>query len=139
MAVGAYIDSVIVLSILIEKAKLDITYKVFARVDLVNEESMKAMAGSGCVEIRFGIESGSDKILKLTKKGFDSHKALKVISQAKKIFRSVDAFYIWGFPFETLEDFNTSLFQMITFRGMGVRVLPSLLTYIPPPQLESPE
>lgn len=116
---------------LLTESGLDITYKVFARIDLVNEESMKAMVDSGCVEIRFGIESGSDKVLKMTQKGFNSNKALKAISKAKKIFRSVDAFYVWGFPFETIEDFNESLFQMITFRGMGVRVLPSLLTYLP--------
>lgn len=116
---------------LLTESGLDITYKAFARVDLVNEESMKAMADSGCVEIRFGIESGSEKVLKMTQKGFNSNRALKVISKAKKLFRSVDAFYVWGFPFETMEDFNETLFQMITFRGMGVRVLPSLLTYLP--------
>ncbi len=110
---------------------LDITYKSFARVDLVNEESLRAMADTGCVEIRFGIESGSDEILKRTRKGFQSQLAMEVVSLAKKIFRSVDAFYVWGFPFETMNDFSASLFQMITLRGMGVRVLPSLLTYLP--------
>jgi anaerobic magnesium-protoporphyrin IX monomethyl ester cyclase len=115
----------------LEKANLNITYKAFARVDLVNEESLRAMADSGCVEIRFGIESGSDEILKRTRKGFDSKRAMKVVSMAKKIFRSVDAFYVWGFPFESMEDFSASLLQMITFRSMGVRILPSLLTYLP--------
>jgi radical SAM superfamily enzyme YgiQ (UPF0313 family) len=116
---------------LLQRSGLDVTYKAFARVDLVNEESLRAMADSGCVEIRFGIESASDKILSLTRKGFDSHKALEVVSLAKKIFRSVDAFYVWGFPYETMSDFSSSLFQMITLRGMGVRILPSLLTYLP--------
>ena len=116
---------------LLEKSGMDITYKAFARIDLVNEESLRAMADSGCVEIRFGVESGSDKVLELTRKGFDSGMALKVVSLAKMMFRSVDAFYVWGFPFETIKDFSTSLMQMITFRGMGVRILPSLLTYLP--------
>lgn len=124
-------ERMIEFSHLLEKSGMDITYKAFARVDLVNEESLKAMADSGCVEIRFGVESGSDKVLKLTKKGFDSKTALRVVSLAKKLFRSVDAFYIWGFPFETMEDFSASLMQMITLRGMGVRILPSLLTYLP--------
>jgi radical SAM superfamily enzyme YgiQ (UPF0313 family) len=43
----------------------------------------------------------------------------------------VDAFYILGFPFETIEDFSEYLFQMITLRGMGVRILPSLITHLP--------
>jgi radical SAM superfamily enzyme YgiQ (UPF0313 family) len=119
----------------LERSGLDVTYKAFARVDLVNEESLRAMAESGCVEIRFGIESGSAKILKMTRKGFDPRKAMKVVSSAKELFRSVDVFYIWGFPFETMEDFSSSLMQMITFRAMGVRVLPSLLTYLPQTQI----
>jgi radical SAM superfamily enzyme YgiQ (UPF0313 family) len=31
---------------------------------------MQAMADCGCVELRFGIESGSDEILRRIKKGF---------------------------------------------------------------------
>ncbi|MCP4132192.1 MAG: B12-binding domain-containing radical SAM protein [bacterium] len=110
---------------------IPVTYKVFARVDLVNEASLRAMADSGCVEIRFGIESGSDKILDLTQKGFNSNTALTTVSLAQKIMPAVDAFYVWGYPFETMEDFSASVFQMITLRGMGVRPLPSLLTYLP--------
>jgi anaerobic magnesium-protoporphyrin IX monomethyl ester cyclase len=120
---------------LLKKSGMDVTYKIFARVNLVNEESLKAMADSGCVEIRFGIESGSDRILQLIRKGFDSHSALKTVSLAKKHIDSVDTFYIWGYPFETKEDMGDSIFQMITFRGMGVRPLPSLLTYLPQTQI----
>ncbi len=122
---------------------LDITYKAFARVDLVDDASLRAMAESGCVEIRFGIESGSDAVLTRTRKGFDAQTAMRAMTRAKEMFRSVDAFYVWGFPFETMADFNASLFQMITLRAMGVRVLPSLLTYLPQTviyrELEHPE
>jgi anaerobic magnesium-protoporphyrin IX monomethyl ester cyclase len=120
---------------LLKKSGMDATYKIFARVNLVNEESLKAMADSGCVEIRFGIESGSDRILQLIRKGFDSHAALKTVSLAKKHIDSVDTFYIWGYPYETMKDMSDSVFQMITFRGMGVRPLPSLITYLPQTQI----
>jgi len=120
---------------LVRKTGLNIEYKAFARVDLVNEDAIKALADSGCVEIRFGVESGSDRILKLVRKGFTSDTALRTVSLAKKYIRGVDAFYIWGFPFETIEDFSESLFQMITLRGMGVRILPSLITHLPQTQM----
>ena len=120
---------------LLVKSGIDVTYKAFARVDLVDEESLRALAGSGCVEIRFGVESGSDRVLSRIRKGFDSDTALKTVSMAAKHVRGVDAFYIWGFPFETMDDFGESLFQMVTLRGMGVRILPSLLTYLPQTQL----
>ncbi len=73
---------------------------------------MELMARAGCVEIRFGVESESDEILKRVAKGFDT-------------------FFIWGFPFESMEQFYQSLFMMQSFRIMGARVLPSLLCYLP--------
>lgn len=108
-----------------------VQWKAFGRVNLVDEEMMQAMADCGCIELRFGIESASDRILALTRKGFTSQEAVDVVSKAIKIFPRVDAFYIWGFPFEAMEDFNQSLFQMVSFRMLGARILPSLLSLLP--------
>ncbi len=110
---------------------LDVQWKAFGRVNLVDEEMMRAMAECGCVELRFGIESGSDRILERIKKSFTAAQALDVVPKAVDIFPRVDTFYVWGFPFETMEDFNQSLFQMVTFRMMGARILPSLLSLLP--------
>ena len=106
-------------------------WKAFGRVNLIDEEMMQAMADCGCLELRFGIESGSDRILKRIKKGFTAAEALDVVPKAVEIFPRVDTFYVWGFPFETMEDFNQSLFQMVSFRMMGARILPSLLCLLP--------
>ncbi len=51
--------------------------------------------------------------------------------KAIPIFPRVDAFFVWGFPFETMEDFGQSLFQMVSFRMLGARILPSLLSLLP--------
>jgi len=110
---------------------LDVQWKAFGRVNLVDEEMMRAMAECGCVELRFGIESGSDPILQRIKKGFTAAEALDVVPKAVAIFPRVDTFYVWGFPFETRDDFNQSLFQMVSFRMMGARILPSLLSILP--------
>jgi radical SAM superfamily enzyme YgiQ (UPF0313 family) len=92
---------------------------------------MDAMAETGCVEIRYGIESGSDAVLERTRKGFTAEQSVEVVSAAVKRFPRVDTFFVWGFPFETMQDFHQTLFQMISFRLMGSRVLPSLLCYLP--------
>lgn len=110
---------------------LDVQWKAFGRVNLVDEEMMRAMAECGCVELRFGIESGSDPVLQRIKKGFTAAEALEVVPKAAAVFPRVDAFYVWGFPFETMDDFNQSLFQMVSFRMMGARILPSLLSILP--------
>jgi radical SAM superfamily enzyme YgiQ (UPF0313 family) len=98
---------------------LRLEWKAFGRVNLVDEEMMRAMAECGCLELRFGVESGSDRVLKRIRKGFTAAQSLEVVPQAVKIFPRVDAFFVWGFPFETLEDFNQSLLQMVSFRMMG--------------------
>lgn len=119
----------------LKKSGLDVYWKAFGRVDLTDREMMQAMADAGCVELRFGIESGSDRMLRLIKKGFSAAEAVAVISDAVKIFPRVDAFYVWGFPDETLEDFHQTVFQMIMFRMMGARILPSLLCLLPQTEL----
>ena len=112
-------------------ANLDISWKCFGHVNLVDDEMMYMMKDSGCTDLRFGIESGSTRILKLLKKGFDQEKAADVVARATRIFNTVDTFFIWGFPFETLQDFRETLFQMIAFRLLGARILPSLLSVLP--------
>ena len=115
----------------IKRAGFDVRWKAFGRIDLTDIPTMEAMAGAGCVEIRYGVESGSDSILQRTRKGFTADNALEVLSTATGIFEGVDAFYMWGFPFESREDFNDTLLHMLSARAMGVRILPSLLSLLP--------
>ncbi len=61
---------VIALCEAIEKERLDIFYLVGgARVDKVNEKMLKFLKQTGCIEINYGHESGSDVILKEYRKG----------------------------------------------------------------------
>lgn len=115
----------------LKKSGLELRWKAFGRVDITDEETMKAMSSSGCIEIRYGIESGSDAVLERIKKGFTVEEATDVVSTAATLFPRVDAFFIWGYPFETMEDFHQSVFLMISFRLMGARILPSLLSLLP--------
>ncbi len=109
----------------------DVKWKAFARVNLTDADVMGAMARAGCVEIRYGIESGSDRILERTSKGFTIEQATEVVSEACLHFPRVDSFFIWGFPFETMEDFHQTVFQMISLRLVGSRILPSLFCLLP--------
>ena len=119
----------------LRKARLPVKWKCFGRVNLTSRRMMEEMSRNGCIELRFGIESGSERILQRTQKGFTSAQAIETVSQAVRLFPGIDAFYIWGFPYETMEDFEQTLFQMITFRMIGARVLPSLLCLLPQTQI----
>jgi anaerobic magnesium-protoporphyrin IX monomethyl ester cyclase len=113
------------------RSGLKVKWKAFGRVNLTDEQTMRAMVETGCCEIRYGIESASDAILQRTKKGFTAAEAVAVVSQAVKLFDRTDCFYIWGFPFETMDDFHQTVFQMVAFRTMGARILPSMLSLLP--------
>ena len=113
------------------RSGLDARWKAFGRVNLTDEDVMHAMADSGCVELRFGVESGSDEILSVIQKGFTAEQVLDLVPKAIEIMPRVDLFYMWGFPFETMDDFYQTLFQMLSFQAMGARILPSLLSLLP--------
>lgn len=115
----------------LERAHLGVDWKAFGRVNLADSTMMPRMAETGCLELRFGVESGSDRVLDETKKGFCADDAARVVAEAVDIFDRVDAFYVWGFPFETMNDFYKSVFQMVSFRMLGARILPSLLCFLP--------
>jgi len=115
----------------LKRSGLDVKWKAFARVDLADDEMMRAMADAGCLEIRFGIESGAASMLEKTTKGFSPEMAIDVVSRATRMFPRVDTFFIWGYPDETMDEFYQSLFQMVSFRLMGARILPSLLCLLP--------
>jgi radical SAM superfamily enzyme YgiQ (UPF0313 family) len=85
--------------------------------------------------VRYGVESGSDAVLRQVAKGFSAAQASEVIALSARIFPEVDAFYVWGFPFESMADFYKSAFQMTLFRSWGVRVLPCLLSFLPQTQI----
>ena len=115
----------------LKQSGMKIKWKAFGRINLTDIEMMEAMADSGCIELRYGIESASERILDLTRKSFAVEQVLQIIPEAIQIFPRVDAFYIWGFPFETQEEFKKTLFQMVSFRMMGARILPSLFCFLP--------
>ncbi len=119
----------------LDRSGVRVMWKAFGRINLTDEAMMRAMERTGCVEIRFGVESGSDRVLGLTRKGFKSDDTIDVVHRACGIFRRVDLFYVWGFPFETMEDFYQSVFQMLAFRMAGARILPSLLCLLPQTQI----
>lgn len=100
-----------------------IKWKCFSRVDLMDEELMEEMVDSGCVQIRYGIESGSNKTLKRIKKGFTIQKAYQVAEKSVRHFPSVHASFIWGYPFEEMEEFEETLQWVSKFEAAGVSVL----------------
>ena len=93
----------------LKERRLDIKWACHGRIGLIDEGMMKNMANSGCEHIGFGVESGSNKVLKEIQKIFTIEQAETTINKACTIFRNVQLYYMWGFPSEELKDFIDTL------------------------------
>jgi len=79
------------------------------RIDTLDEEMVKAMKDSGCYALSLGIESGSDRVLKMMKKSLSLAKIKEKIDILKKFDIDINAFFILGYPGETKEDIKKTI------------------------------
>lgn len=79
------------------------------RADTVDREMLIAMKGVGFNYLAFGVESGSEKILKVLKKGEALSDIDKAVKEASNLGYMVSLSFILGSPYETKEDVDESL------------------------------
>ena len=85
------------------KRKLKIKYRVTSRVDTIDKEKLGWLKKSGCNIISLGLESGSDKILKIMKKGASVEQNRKAVLLTKKFIKHIEAYIMLGYAGETKE------------------------------------
>ncbi len=89
---------------LLDESGIYMMWNCQARVDTIDEEMLVAMKKCGLEHIQFGVESGSERILKV----YDKHITLNKIKEASDITRKVGvylSFYLMtGMTGETPED-----------------------------------
>lgn len=88
--------------------KLGLRWACQARVDRVDEEMLVLMKKAGCIQLDFGVESGSDKTLKTMKKATKVDAALNAFRLTRKLKLRSCATFILGFPGETEVDMEDS-------------------------------
>jgi len=93
----------------IKKENLGIVWRCDTRADSLDEELVRAMKSSGCVQVSVGIESGSDRILRLVKKGETTTDIKRGIRLLRKYRIPVSAFIMVGFPTESREEAGLTL------------------------------
>lgn len=103
---------------IIEK-NLNITWKCTARIDCITEDLILKMKKSGMTHIELGIETGSDRMQKLINKKLDLSNAKNMIAFLLKEKISVALFFMYGFPEETTEDLNQTLYFLFNVVDMG--------------------
>ena len=95
---------------LLKKNNLSIQWLATARIDTIDAEMLQKMVDSGCDELQFGIESGSDKIQALINKNLKSKEIYEKISLLQESGIANPMFsFIYGFPQETTQDLEKTL------------------------------
>jgi len=85
------------------RRRINIGWECLSRVDTVDLEVAERMKQAGCVRVFFGIESGSEKILKIMNKHATTKQAMGAVHIFKKVGVQVGAFFIIGYPGENDE------------------------------------
>jgi radical SAM superfamily enzyme YgiQ (UPF0313 family) len=93
-----------------------------ARVDTVTPVMLEAMVQSGCEEIYFGVESGSDRILEILRKGITRDQIEKAFDLCHRVGIKPGAYLIVGVPGERVEDIDATI-------SLLDRIKPTLLNY----------
>ena len=91
------------------KRKIRIIFGCQTRVNLIHENAIKKMAEAGCIQIDFGIESGSEKILKLIQKDITVKQVKRAVAICKKYGIRILANMMVNLPEETYEDLDASI------------------------------
>jgi radical SAM superfamily enzyme YgiQ (UPF0313 family) len=89
--------------------RIRIAFPNGVRADLLDEETMDALAESGMYFCSFALESASPRIQKLTRKNLNLEKFLHAVelAAAKRIF--TNGFMMLGFPEETEEEMRATI------------------------------
>ncbi|MBF0257859.1 MAG: radical SAM protein [Desulfamplus sp.] len=88
---------------------IKITWAAISRVDFIDEEMLLHMRKAGCIQISFGVESGSEKIRQTLGKPFKNETIIRAFKLTTSFGILPRAYFIYGSPGET----NESIFKSI--------------------------
>lgn len=80
------------------------SFGCYTRGDTVNEEILSYLKDAGFTTIGFGMETASERLMKLIKKGETVEDNIRGVKLAKKFGFRVNATFIMGLPTETREE-----------------------------------
>ena len=89
--------------------KINMSWMCNSRVDYVDEEMLSLMGQAGCHMISWGIESGSEAVLKQARKGAYPDKAERALNWAKAAGIKNFGYFIIGLPGETEETIKQTI------------------------------
>lgn len=91
------------------RRKLKLIWAAETRVNLVSEEMIRAMRDAGCVQLDFGVESGSPEILKRLRKGITVDQVTETFVLCHRLGMRTLANFMFNTTGETEDDVQKTL------------------------------
>lgn len=121
--------------------KLDLLWALETRVNLFDDEIAASLAGSGCLQVDFGVESGSIDALKRMKKGITLEQIARAFDTCRRHGLRTFATFMFNTPGETDAEVEQTLQLMARIKatrtGVGLTVpypgTEIYETYVKPP------
>lgn len=89
--------------------KFGFKWACYGRVDTVNQEILTAIKKAGCVQVEYGIESCSKRVLNKIKKNTDVEKIISSVNMTRNSGLRALGSFIFGFPEDDVEDLKASI------------------------------
>jgi radical SAM superfamily enzyme YgiQ (UPF0313 family) len=89
--------------------RLDIGWDFRANVNTIDLAMLKRLKEANCERIHYGVEAGSDRVLKVLKKGTTVERIKNVIKMTKEVGIDTLGYFIIGSPTETAEDIKRTI------------------------------
>jgi anaerobic magnesium-protoporphyrin IX monomethyl ester cyclase len=92
----------------IRRRNLRVLSRFQLRANTCEEDLLAELKRAGCIQVDIGVESGSDRVLKIMEKGITTEQIKKAFAALKKYGIKSSATFIIGTPGETREDIEMS-------------------------------
>ncbi|HVN71781.1 MAG TPA: radical SAM protein [Desulfomonilia bacterium] len=90
------------------RENLRMMWSCLSRTDPIAQDDVKLMKQAGCSKVFFGLESGSDEVLKLMNKHTTTAAAEKMINLFSRCGIETSGFFIVGYPGETSKSIEST-------------------------------
>lgn len=112
-------DRVLKLCRLIAQNSLQITWNAISRADYIDDDLLLEMRKAGCIQISFGVESGSSEIRKTLGKPMDQDVIIHAFRQTLAHGILPRAYFIYGSPGESDQTIQQSIDLMLTLSPLS--------------------
>ena len=100
--------------------KLNITWVAISRVNYVDEEILYWMRMAGCVQISYGVESGSEKIRGLLNKNIGTDQIKTAFALSLKYGILARAYFIYGCPGENWKTIQDTIDLILKIKPLSI-------------------